>query len=122
MGLLEDRLLRIIELKRQRMSDVAIAQTLGITEEDVPRYLQTSQEQIEAARTTGVTSPLEIAAQLGISPIVYGLVSEFLENPPQESPKLNDHVSSLDFSVRVANCLHYAGIETVQDLAKKNKI
>src|SRR3989338_2031208 len=68
MGLLEDRILRIIELKEQGLDNRAVTEKLELDETTVDRYYNSTRETLSIFEYSGKNLE-EIAAQVGFSPI-----------------------------------------------------
>lgn len=88
MSLLEDRLLKIVELKEKGLDEVAIAKEMGIRVGMVSQYVATTCEQIESARAGGINELNEIARGVGISPIALQIFAQIYVASADENPIL----------------------------------
>lgn len=92
MTLLEDRLLRIVELRREGSDSGAIAEELGLTEQDVDSYETSLINSLRQRSCRGRTTLDSIARRIGISPILVGVAGEFykikLPDPVQSKTEI----------------------------------
>lgn len=116
MSLLEDRLLRIIELRKSGLEDDAIAAELGVDNSVVRNYEDSTRRIIEETTSKGVCELETIAQKAGLSPI---LTDMFMKHYDIEIPEKSNYVSARDSYTRERLLERRIRIDMIMELAEK---
>jgi predicted transcriptional regulator len=76
MGILEDRLVRIVELRKNGMDNEAVAREIGLDISTLEMYESSTRKAIEGVITNGVYGLEKIAAKVGLAPVILNMVAD----------------------------------------------
>src|SRR3989338_10495930 len=116
MSLLEDRILRIIELKKQGLDSKAIAEDLNLSIQSIETYYESTRTVISKLTNT---EPIDLASVLGISPLAAEVVSQHYnrQNGPHNKLPIKSPGKYLD-NIEKIRILSEAG-KTVDQIANE---
>src|SRR3989344_859329 len=116
MSLLEDRILRIIELKEQGLDSKAIAEDLNLSTQSIETYYESTRAAISKITNT---EPIDLASVLGISPLAAEVVSQHYnrQNGPHNKLPIKSPGKYLD-NIEKIRILSEAG-KTVDQIANE---
>lgn len=94
MSLLEDRILRIIELKRSKKDDVEIAQELGVLPAMVFEYEESVKRAFKKAFDRGYSDNIRLAKLIDISPAAVDIIMAYYDLTPSLPERRQEITSS----------------------------
>ncbi len=124
MSFLEDRILQIIEKRKNGLGDIATAEELGLKTDMIKLYEESTRKVVNDAISNGVSSINEIASRVGISTLALNIFMNHygINVPEKKMQMLRIKGAKSEERIKAVREEINKGAKSVREIAKKTNI